>query len=365
MAKQGKSDAGGTNVKFGLLPKFLIIMLIVSLVPFIVFWVINFGRVSSVVEQGQDQFMLQVSKDLAYQVDEWIDKNFRVLKTAAELESVKSMEQARQEPVMKAIAEQYPWKYLVFTVDTQGMNVARNDGKPLKDYSDRQYYKDAMSKGIGWQNVIGKTSKKPALVIAVPIKRDGVTVGVMASAMTIEDISDLVAKWKKGNTGYAFLLDENKKVVAHPEEDFVLKEKVLKDYPLVSKFTASKTNPVLFSDDAGNEVLGYAQQTQYGWLLCLQQEKNEVLAELNKMRQMAYMFLIGTVIVVIIIAWLSARSITKPVRELTEAADKMSLGELDRKIDTASHDEIGVLAASLRRMQTSLRLSIERLKGKK
>jgi methyl-accepting chemotaxis protein len=52
------------------------------------------------------------------------------------------------------------------------MNVARNDGKELKDYSDRQYVQDITSgKDLTWQNLIGKTSKQPALVIAVPIRK--------------------------------------------------------------------------------------------------------------------------------------------------------------------------------------------------
>ena len=75
--------------------------------------------------------------------------------------------------------------YLVFTTDLNGMNVARNDDNDLKDYSDRQYVQDITSgKDIAWQNLIGKTSKKPALVIAVPIQKNGQTIGVMAAAMT-------------------------------------------------------------------------------------------------------------------------------------------------------------------------------------
>ena len=73
--------------------------------------------------------------------------------------------------------------YLVFTTDINGMNVARNDGKELKDYSDRQYVQDITSgKDLTWQNLIGKTSKQPALVIAVPIRKNNQTIGVMAAA---------------------------------------------------------------------------------------------------------------------------------------------------------------------------------------
>ncbi|MFA9454803.1 MAG: HAMP domain-containing protein, partial [Candidatus Aminicenantaceae bacterium] len=38
-------------------------------------------------------------------------------------------------------------------------------------------------------------------------------------------------------------------------------------------------------------------------------------------------------------AWFSARAIVTPIRKLTDAAERMSLGELNVKIDVKSKDE--------------------------
>jgi methyl-accepting chemotaxis protein len=51
--------------------------------------------------------------------------------------------------------------------------------------------------------------------------------------------------------------------------------------------------------------------------------------------------------------------------KLTEAAERMSLGDLNAKIEVRSRDEIGLLAQALGRMQTSLRMAMERLRKKK
>ena len=151
---------------------------------------------------------------LGEQVDAWIDNNVSVLRTAANLAEIVSMDREKQEPVLKAIQQEYPWMYLVFTLDADGMNVARDDGNLLKDYSDRQYYKDAIGgKKLSWQTLIGKTSKKPALVLAVPVKDGDRLVGVIAAAMTIDVISANIANWRQGDTGFAFLVDEKGFVV--------------------------------------------------------------------------------------------------------------------------------------------------------
>ncbi|TWI74340.1 HAMP domain-containing protein [Desulfobotulus alkaliphilus] len=57
--------------------------------------------------------------------------------------------------------------------------------------------------------------------------------------------------------------------------------------------------------------------------------------------------------------------ITRSIKYLTDAADRISVGELDMQIDVRSKDEIGNLADAISRMQDSLKLSIERLRRRR
>lgn len=57
--------------------------------------------------------------------------------------------------------------------------------------------------------------------------------------------------------------------------------------------------------------------------------------------------------------------LSKNIGTLTDAADRISVGELDVVIDVKSKDEIGALAEAISRMQDSLRFSIERLRRRK
>lgn len=53
------------------------------------------------------------------------------------------------------------------------------------------------------------------------------------------------------------------------------------------------------------------------------------------------------------------------IGKLTDAADRISVGELDVVIEIKSQDEIGALAEAISRMQDSLRFSIERLRRRR
>lgn len=65
------------------------------------------------------------------------------------------------------------------------------------------------------------------------------------------------------------------------------------------------------------------------------------------------------------LAWLVVESVSRPLNRLAKAADSMSLGDLDAVIDVHGTNETGRLADSLRRMQTSLRGAIERLRQRR
>jgi C4-dicarboxylate-specific signal transduction histidine kinase len=70
-------------------------------------------------------------------------------------------------------------------------------------------------------------------------------------------------------------------------------------------------------------------------------------------------------LIIIITGFLVARGFTNPINQLTEVADRISLGELDAKIEVKRGDEIGELAEAIRRMQASLLAAIERLRSRR
>jgi len=90
---------------------------------------------------------------------------------------------------------------------------------------------------------------------------------------------------------------------------------------------------------------------QYPWMyLVFTLDKNGMNTARN--------FTIG---IVTIIAWFSARAIRRPILEMSDAATRMSLGDFDVQININSKDEIGMLAKSIIRMQTSLAYAMKRL----
>jgi methyl-accepting chemotaxis protein len=361
--------AAARKVRFGLFGKTILVMLVVSLLPFGFFWFLTLREMNDHIRADSEALMAQTAKGMVDEIDAWVNHNAALLRMAATLPEIVSMNRERQEPALKAIHQSYPFMYLVFTVAPDGMNVARNDGRALVSYADRQYYKDVMAgRNFAWQSVVGRTSKVPALVLAVPIRDEGRVVGVMAAAMTVEDISRKIATWKKGQTGFAFLVDEQGYPIAHPLQQFAEKRENLNSTPLIAAFRAKgwTSATVPFTAENGRPAIGHARSSAVsGWVLALQQEESEIFEAMEVIQRFALALLGATVLLVIAIAWFSARSLVSPLMKLTTAAERMSLGDLKVKIDVDSRDEIGLLAQAIGRMQTSLQIAMRRLRKKR
>ncbi len=349
--------------RFGLVVRIVLVMLVVALMPLIGLGFINLYQTGQRLEGSLENLGTQITTGLALHVDEWLDKNIRALNAVAKMPAVQSMDQVRQQPVFRALQKEYNWAYLIFSTDAKGNNVARSDGNALRSYADRQYYQKIINgQKMAWQTLIGKTSKKPAIVVAVPIKRNGRTVGVLASAMLTDTLSKRIVNWKQGDTGFAFLVDEKSKVLAHPRRAYVLKEKNLKTHPLLTAFKNGKRGIIEFEGEEQQDTIGYAAKTKLGWTLAIQQDKAEAFRDLRWAQTVMSLILVVAVLLVVLCALATGRTIARPITKLTEAADRISVGDLDVEIASQRNDEIGDLADAIGRMQESIRLSIERLR---
>ena len=85
----------------------------------------------------------------------------------------------------------------------------------------------------------------------------------------------------------------------------------------------------------------------------------------DKAQKIALMMLGATLLLTVIIVYVYTHRLTAKIKSLTEVAERISLGELDKEIKATSNDDIGELAEAIARMQENTRLSIERLQRRR
>jgi nitrogen fixation/metabolism regulation signal transduction histidine kinase len=78
-----------------------------------------------------------------------------------------------------------------------------------------------------------------------------------------------------------------------------------------------------------------------------------------------YIVVFGVLLILLVRIVFYARSVIKPILHLAEVADKISMGELDTPVQVKAKGEVAILAEAIERMQTSVRAAIERLQRRK
>lgn len=358
------------GLRWRIFHKILLAMLVVALAPLGAVWYVTYRYSMEDLSGVIQERLVAASDKLAARVEDWVGMHVKALYQNAALEDIQSMKRERQDPVLKTILNEYKWSYLVFTTNQEGMNVGRSDDGKLLDYRDRKYVKDvAGGAPMATQVLIGRTTGKPALIIAAPILSSGQASekklqGVIAMAMHLTDLTDQIANLRIGKTGFAFLLDEGGFVIAHPDEEMTKSRKDLSGHPAFAARPKQGKKTLSFSE-GNKEILAVVQKTSHGWTLVTQQDRQEAYAPVTEANQRALIMLAITVLLVIVIAYLFSQRLAGPIRGLTAVAEQMSLGKFGEDIPGRDRkDEIGDLAQAIERLGKSVRLAIARLRAK-
>lgn len=105
--------------------------------------------------------------------------------------------------------------------------------------------------------------------------------------------------------------------------------------------------------DISNQIIGiYSVSVRETWFRQFQ----------NYIRNFVIIVILVAILFSILLTYITAGRLTKPIEEITEAANKISLGDMDVSIQVKSGDEIEKLGDSLERMRISLKSAIERLR---
>lgn len=358
-------------MKLGIFQKILLAMLTVAVGPLGAIWYIDQRNSTEQLANAIDQRLSDVSDKLVTQVNSWTAMNLKVLNQNAALADMTSMDPNKQNPILASIVKEYPWVLRLFTTALDGKTLGKSDDAAVIDYSDRIYFKQVMKgEPMGKQVIISRVTGKPAVVLSTPIRKPDAAagtshlIGMIAMTLHITDISDVVTNLRVGSTGFAFVLDEDGKVVAHRKQEFATKSADFSKHPAFLGWR-DKGRQRLEYEDAGHKVIAYVEKTAPGWLLVTQQDYDEAFAPLREANRQALLLLLVTVLSVTLIAYLLAQRLATPIRNLTRISDDISRGRVVMKIAEVNRsDEIGALAAAIDRMGVSIRLAMERLKAR-
>ena len=229
------------------------------------------------------------------------------------------------------------------------------------DLSQSPAFLGAKAHGTWFSPVYFRKQSEPYLTLAVA--RAGRNAGVTVAEINLKLISDVITGLRIGKGGYAYLVDGAGKLIAHPDISLVLRDTDLSSLPQVAAALSATPQASPIADNiAGKPVLtAHAAVAPVGWWVFVEVPLSEAFAPLYGAALRSLGLLAAGLVIAALAAFFLARRMTGPIRTLREGAARIGAGELGRRIEIRTGDELEDLAGEFNRMAADLQKSYAEL----
>jgi len=163
---------------------------------------------------------------------------------------------------------------------------------------------------------------------------------------------DLIEKVRVGKEGYAYIVDLEGNVLAHP-----IKERIGDNIKETFEWSAP-----IFKNQKGDFEYTYENTKMHGVFQNISEKivvvvypASEYMSILNKLIKNILVVLIISILLAIIIVNLITKRIVKPINNIVDVMEKAGNGHLNLKVDIESDDEVGMLGKSFNQMIENIR----------
>src|SRR6516165_5535017 len=235
------------------------------------------------------------------------------------------------------------------------------------DYSADPRFTGALAKKVWFGPVYFRKESEPYMTMAVA--QSGRNAGVTVAEVNLKLIWDVITAIKIGKTGYAYVVDGDGRLIAHPDISRVLRNTDLSALPQVAAArgpagTGDEPAAIVGNLDGHRVLSASAAIPKLNWLVFVEQPISEALAPLYTTLLNTGLLLLLGLAVAILAGLLLARRMTGPIRELDAGAARIGAGALDHRITVNTGDELEELAKRFNTMAADLQSSYADLEKK-
>ncbi len=351
--------------------KLVLIGLAAALIPLCVVGYIGYSKSKSAVVEISMNQVQAVAKDLARLIYTNLDSemrksagiaNQRGIINLAEAVAEKGISESAQQiaEVVSALRHQFPHMGKgyqgIFITDAEGLIYTGilESGKEYSrvDLSGAPVFSKVKTTRAPLIDELRRSAATGELVTSAcaPImSEDGRFLGALGLVIKADYLSRMVSDRKIGKTGYGYMINAKGIAIAHPNTDHILKTDVTQIPDM-----ASITEPML-NNETGvkryrfqgiEKIAGFAPVGINGWSIAVTQDESEFLRVAFEIRNAIFLLAVVTGIVICILVFFAARTITRPINAAVAGLKDIATGEgdLTMRLTVKTNDEIGELA---------------------
>jgi len=263
--------------------KYSIILAALAAVIFIIAG-INYRITQHIVEKTIASQQEDLAVKAANTVEMWLDQQMKILTATAD--SVDPADLDQNEETMRPLKMAMKAGHFtdVYIGKKNGVLIDGADWQPPADYDprNRPWYRRAIAAGgISFTTpYIDFVTNKLVIALVKPLVVNGQTVGVMGADTVLDSLVQNILSFKVSETGYGFIVERNGTILVHPNQDYVMREKLQDiERDLGNKldgFASGNIGTVTYlGNDQQKHVLSFSLIANSDWFICVTAPRDE------------------------------------------------------------------------------------------
>lgn len=254
----------------------------------------------------------------------------------------------------------------IFFIDKHGRLMVESPFRPNRRGKDLWFREWVQKTVTGRQPYISDpyisthTPGQPAVVFTVPIfDHQGELTGMMTGSLDLlgKNFLAMLSETRIGNTGYLFLTDSNRIMIAHPDKDRILKPATAPGAnPLYERALAGFEGSGEVINSEGIPVLSsYKRLRTTSWILGCSYRTTEAYAPLYRVKQYFIVAALAMTALFLFATWQIMRRLLAPMQTVIQHMESLpQKSGPHRLIPYSGRDEIGVLTTTFNTMLDTL-----------
>ena len=187
----------------------------------------------------------------------------------------------------------------------------------------------------------------------MPVRENGETVLYMMGVYKYDLLNDVISSINLGRSGMAYMVNQEGLVTGHPDQSLVLNQSSLVQLSggngdAVKRVTTGETGAVEFPIGGEKMLVAFSPIRGTQWSLVIQIPKSDYSHFINGAMLVSILATLAGLVVSVLLILRFARSISRPVKRVTDRMVALSDGDLHTEVlPVSSGDELEVMTQTL------------------
>jgi signal transduction histidine kinase len=346
----------------GITGRFVLLIATAAVLPLVGYGAISVASLQTGTERSVSDGNLAVAQQIALRISEYFNNNVRVLTSIGTQLRGTQLEPWQKTRIVTNHVLDFREFREITVFDGSGRRVAssRVAGGTLSIPDSAQIRKRSFYVAAPYLDADGL----PTTTIGVPLSGEEGEPGWIIAEISLEELWRTVNRIRVGTQGYALLMDQNGRYIAHgnpnDRELIATAEGGAEPERALAAAVRQQTSDEdrlwrTFNDRREIEVLAVAALASTpDWTVLVEQPTDDAFAIANELQRQLVFAILLAMLGTLVLGWLWGRSFITRIFALTRATRALAEGRMDERVALSGRDEIRQLGDSFNSMADRL-----------